>query len=144
MGYRFGFYFTVHCSSLALESWASATPKPNVSYWLCKNCCKKPNFDIDDAEGITNGAEMGSKQKEKHKRRNKNNLKQRKCLNKQPSILSPVIRFKLCFQLLDFNVLPINDNIVFSLKKIEVNTSARFMKKKKGSQKNWAQMNNAV
>ena len=122
MGYRFGFYFIVHCSSLALESWASATPKPN--------------FDIDDAEGITNGAEMGSKQKEKHKRRNKNNLNQRKRLNKQPSILSPVIGFKLGFQLLDFNVLPINDSIVFSLNKIEVITSARFLKKKKGSQKN--------
>ena len=78
---------------------------------------------------------MGSKQKEKHKRRNKNNLNQRKRLNKKPSIMSPVIRFKLGFQLLDFNVRPINDNIVFSLKKIEVNTSARFMKKKKGSQK---------
>ena len=58
-----------------------------------------------------------------------------KRLNKKPSIMSPIIRFKIGFQLLDFNVLPINDSIVFSLNKIEVNTSARFLKKKK-SQKN--------
>ena len=45
--------------------------------------------------------------------------------------MSPVIGFKLGFQLLDFNVLPINDSIVFSLNKIEVNTSARFLKEKK-------------
>ena len=31
-----------------------------------KTVVRNQTFDIDDAEGITNGAEMGSKQKEKH------------------------------------------------------------------------------